>query len=121
MFFASVDYVEIQEEKIPVAFNMRALHLGEKETKKSINEVFAVMQNGDLGAAFELIPFFWFAVCEGYKIINKDVPFEREDMESMDFGTLGKFTEAFSNAVAKMDDSEKKQLKTVKKGTKAKA
>ena len=121
MLFAKVNYVTIEGEKIPVAFNMRSLHLGEQETKKSINEVFAVMQNGDLGAAFGLIPFFWYAVCEGYRIIKKDVPFSKEDMESMDFGTLGKFTVAFSDAVSKMDDSEKKQLKTVKKGEETKA
>ena len=116
MIFGKVDYIEINKVKLPIAFNMKALRLGSLETGKSINEIFSVMQNGDLGAGNDLIPYFFHALAVGHEITKKDLPFEREDMEMMDFETLGIFTESFTQAVNKMDQTEKKQLKTVKMG-----
>lgn len=118
MIFGKVDYIEINNVKMPISFNMKALKLGALETGISINEVFSVMQRGDLNAGNDLIPYFFHAVAVGHEITKKDLPFEREDMEMMDFETLGIFMESFTQAVNKMDSAEKKQIKTVKKGKK---
>lgn len=118
MIFAKVDFVELNNVKLPIAFNMKALRLGAIESGKSINEVFQLMQSGDLSAGADLIPYFYHALCVGHEIQKKDLPFSREDMEMMDFEALGIFTEAFTRSVNKMDQTEKKQLKTVKKGVK---
>lgn len=115
MIFCKVDYIRLGANKYPIAFNLKALKLGAMETKTSMNEVFALMQKGNLAAAADLIPYFWHALVVGHEVSKKDVPFEREDLEMMDFETLGLFTEAFVNAAAKMDIKEKKHLATVKK------
>ena len=115
MIFCKVDYIKLNGQKFPIAFNLKALKLGAMETKTSMNQVFELMQKGNLAAAADLIPYFWHALEVGHEVVQKEVPFERAALERMDFETLGLFTEAFVNAAAKMDIKEKKHLATVKK------
>lgn len=115
MLFGKVDYVELDGEKYPIAFNLKALHLGEKEAKVSFNEIIQGFQNMNLGVAFKAIPYFWHALDIGHRIVKKDNPISKDDFEMMDFQYFMPFIEKMTDAISKMDTSEKKQLKTVKK------
>lgn len=107
--FSRFDTVEVFDETLPIAFNMKAIADFEEETGIKLFALLEIIGKGSFDP--KIIPLIWFALVQGYQLEHKiQPPFSREQLNAMDLDVLMIFINALTKSIEKMGESQKKQL-----------
>ena len=121
MIFTKKDYIEIEDKKIPVKFNMKVFHAFAEETETPFFEYIQSVSSGDVLNS-KTTTLIYYALREGHRIEQKEMPFSRQDVDSMDIEYVMPFIEKLTENISKLGNGQQAQLKAeANKKRKAKA
>jgi hypothetical protein len=121
MIFTKKDYIEIDDKKIPVKFNMKVFHQFATETDIPFFKYLETVSKGDILNS-NTTALIYHALVEGHKIEGKEMEFTREEVDSIDIEYVMPFIEKLTAAIEKLGNGQQAQLKAeANKNRKAKA
>lgn len=121
MIFTKKDYIELDDQKIPVKFNMKVFHSFADETETPFFKYLESISAGDVLNS-KTTALIYYALAEGHRIEGKEMEFTREDVDGMDIEYVMPFIEKLTENMTKLGNGQQAQLKAeANKKRKAKA
>ena len=120
MIFTKKDYIEIDDKKIPVKFNMKVFHQFATETGIPFFKYLETVSKGDILNS-NTTTLIFYGLAEGHKIEGKEMPYTREEVDSIDIEYVMPFIEKLTAAIEKLGNGQQAKLKAEANKKKAKA